>query len=90
MKSLISSLITRRSTAFISTLHGLFLVLIVLGFGPNLEARVTLGPNPQASPHFERQMTPKISRYMRCSVSICANFSINGRSRCSGQFGMCS
>ena len=23
---------------------------------------------------------------MRCSVSICANFSINGRSRCSGQF----
>ena len=46
MKSLISSLIMRRSTAFISTLHGLFLVLIVLGFGPNLEARVTLGPNP--------------------------------------------
>ena len=47
-------------------------------------------PGPQASPHFERQMTPKISRYTRCSMSICANFSINGRSRCSGQFGMCS
>ena len=45
---------------------------------------------PLSIPHFERQMTPKISRYTRCSVSICANFSINGRSRCSGQFGMCS
>ena len=29
-------------------------------------------------------MTPKISRYPGCSVSICANFSLNGRSRCSG------
>ena len=48
------------------------------------------GPEPQASPHFEHQMTPKISRHARCSMSICANFLINGRSRCSGQFGMCS
>ena len=42
------------------------------------------------SPHLRHQMTPKISRYTRCSISICENFSTNGRSRCSGQFGMCS
>ena len=49
MKSLISSLRTRKSTGFVSTLHGLFLALIVLGFGPILEARVTLGTNPISS-----------------------------------------
>ena len=39
--------------------------------------------------HIGRQMTPKISRYTRCSMSICANFSTSGRSRCSGQLGIC-
>ena len=46
MKSLISSLITRKPTGFTSTLRGLFVALIVLGFGPNLDAGVTLGPKP--------------------------------------------
>ena len=63
MKSLISSLITRRSTAFISTLHGLFLVLIVLGFGPNLEARVTLGPNPILSSSEAHRAVWRIQNY---------------------------
>ena len=42
------------------------------------------------SPHFGLQIRPNTSRYNRCSMSTCANFSINGRRRCSGQLGMCS
>ena len=42
MKSVTSSLITRKSTGFTSTLRGLFVALFVLGFGPNLEAVITL------------------------------------------------
>ena len=50
MKSVTSSLITRKSTGFTSTLRGLVVALLVLGFGPNLKAVVTLGPNPILSP----------------------------------------
>ena len=71
-------------TAFVATFLG-----ETSSFRGTVESDVE-GVAPQASPHFERQMTPKISRHARCSMSICANFSINGRSRCSGQFGMCS
>ena len=39
---------------------------------------------------FQPHITANTSRYTRCSVSICANFSINGRNLWSGQFGMCS
>ena len=39
---------------------------------------------------FQPHITANTSRYARCSVSICANFSINGRNLWSGQFGMCS
>ena len=41
-------------------------------------------------PSFSYQMTPKISLNIRCSISICENFSINGRTRPSDQLGMCS
>ena len=34
-----------------------------------------------------RQITPKISRYTRCSISMLPNLSINGRIRSSGQLG---
>ena len=41
-----------------------------------------------ASPHFAvHQITPKTSRYTRCSSSMLPNVSINGRIRSSGQFG---
>ncbi len=36
---------------------------------------------------FCRQMTPKSSRYTRCSTSMWANSSTSGRSRCAGQLG---
>ena len=39
---------------------------------------------------FQPHITANTSRYTRCSVSICANLSINGRNLWSGQFGMCS
>ena len=41
------------------------------------------------SPHFpfQRQITPKTSRYTRCSSSIFPNVSINGRTRSSDQLG---
>ena len=43
---------------------------------------------PHASPHFAvHQITPKTSRYTRCSSSMLPNVSINGRIRSSGQFG---
>ena len=35
-------------------------------------------------------MTPKISLNTRCSINISENLSINGRTRSSGQFGICS
>ena len=41
-----------------------------------------------ASPHSaRRQITPKTSRYTRCSISMLPNVSINGRIRSSGQLG---
>ena len=41
-----------------------------------------------ASPHFAKhQITPKTSRYTRCSMSMLPNVSINGRIRSSGQLG---
>ena len=43
---------------------------------------------PHASPHYAgRQITPKTSRYARCSSSMFPNVSINGRIRSSGQLG---
>ena len=45
-------------------------------------------PEAHASPHFAvHQITPKTSRYTRCSSSMLPNVSINGRIRSSGQFG---
>ena len=41
-------------------------------------------------PSFFYQMTPKISLNTRCSINISENLSINGRTRSSGQFGICS
>ncbi len=44
--------------------------------------------SPHASPHSaRRQITPKTSRYTRCSISMLPNVSINGRIRSSGQLG---
>ena len=41
-----------------------------------------------ASPYFgSHQITPKTSRYTRCSMSMLPNVSINGRMRSSGQLG---
>ena len=46
------------------------------------------GHRAHASPHFAvHQITPKTSRYTRCSSSMLPNVSINGRIRSSGQFG---
>ena len=46
------------------------------------------GPAPHASPYFCRhQITPKTSRYTRCSMSMLPNVSINRRTRSSGQLG---
>ena len=47
------------------------------------------GGDPHASPHFpfQLQITPKTSRYTRCSSSIFPNISINGRTRSSDQLG---
>ena len=46
------------------------------------------GLPPHASPYFCRhQITPKISRYTRCSMSMLPNVSINRRTRSSGQLG---
>ena len=46
------------------------------------------GRKPHASPHFAKhQITPKTSRYTRCSMSMLPNVSINGRIRSSGQLG---
>ena len=43
---------------------------------------------PHASPYFCRhQITPKTSRYTRCSMSMLPNVSINRRTRSSGQLG---
>ena len=43
---------------------------------------------PHASPYSAgRQITPKTSRYTRCSISMLPNVSINGRIRSSGQLG---
>ena len=43
---------------------------------------------PHASPYFCRhQITPKTSRYTRCSMSMLPNVSINRRIRSSGQLG---
>ena len=48
----------------------------------------TGGLVPHASPHFaSHQITPKTSRYTRCSMSMFPNVSINGRIRSSGQLG---
>ena len=55
-----------------------------------IEPNMQRGIRPYESPHFGYQMTPKISRYTRCSMSIRESLSTNGRNRCSGQFGMCS
>ena len=50
--------------------------------------RPSLRPGPHASPYFGRhQITPKTSRYTRCSMSMLPNVSINGRMRSSGQLG---
>ena len=44
--------------------------------------------DPHASPYFCRhQITPKTSRYTRCSMSMLPNVSINRRTRSSGQLG---
>ena len=44
--------------------------------------------HPHASPYFCRhQITPKTSRYTRCSMSMLPNVSINRRTRSSGQLG---
>ncbi len=44
--------------------------------------------DPHASPCFCRhQITPKTSRYTRCSMSMLPNVSINRRIRSSGQLG---
>ncbi len=46
------------------------------------------GADPHASPYFCRhQITPKTSRYTRCSMSMLPNVSINRRTRSSGQLG---
>ena len=46
------------------------------------------GHSPHASPHFaSHQITPKTSRYTRCSMSRLPNVAINGRTRSSGQLG---
>ena len=45
---------------------------------------------PLSIPSFFYQMTPKISLNTRCSINISENLSINGRTRSSGQFGICS
>ena len=47
-------------------------------------------PRGSSIPSFFSLISQRILRYTRCSVSICANFSINGRNLWSGQFGMCS
>ena len=46
------------------------------------------GGDTHASPHFaSHQITPKTSRYTRCSMSMLPNVAINGRTRSSGQLG---
>ena len=55
-----------------------------------LQTMAALGYNPLSIPSFFYQMTPKISLNTRCSINISENLSINGRTRSSGQFGICS
>ena len=51
-------------------------------------ARKKTALKPSCIPSFcRRQITPKISRYTRCSSSILPNVSIKGRIRSSGQLG---
>ena len=46
------------------------------------------GPEGSCIPSFcKHQITPKTSRYTRCSMSMFPNASINGRIRSSGQLG---
>ena len=54
------------------------------------ERDVREGRHALSIPSFFYQMTPKISLNTRCSINISENLSINGRTRSSGQFGICS
>ena len=47
-------------------------------------------PEAYPSPHYNYQMTPKISLNTRCSISISENLSINGQTRSSDQLGIWS
>ena len=55
--------------------------------GPRADSRPTFAVHiTHASPHSaRRQITPKTSRYTRCSSSMSPNVSINGRIRSSGR-----
>ena len=78
---------------------GYKIVIVLAGLHNNLRSQTQrrldegfLGyettPRAHASPHFaSHQITPKTSRYTRCSMSMLPNVAINGRIRSSGQLG---
>ncbi len=61
---------------------------LVTTFGDSVLDLFESRSRPHASPCFCRhQITPKTSRYTRCSMSMLPNVSINRRTRSSGQLG---